>query len=49
MNLIMFSVGFTIFCLYIFGLLYMINKNHKDQQRELLNDPEIPQEYKDKI
>ena len=47
MNVIMFSVGFTIFCLYIVGLLYMINKSHKDQEKEMLKDPEIPDSIKD--
>ena len=46
MNILMFSVGLTIFCLYIVGLLYMINKSHKDQENELLNDPEIPGNFK---
>ena len=47
MNTIMFSVGFTIFCLYIFGLLFMINKSHQKQKRDVLNDPEIPKDFKD--
>ena len=49
MNTIMFSVGFTIFCLYIFGLLYMINKSHQEQKTDLLNDPEIPKDFKDSL
>jgi len=49
MNTIMFSVGFTIFCLYIFGLLYMINKGHQEQKRDVLKDPEIPKEFKDSL
>ena len=47
MNTIMFSVGFTIFCLYIFGLLFMINKSHQKQKKDILNDPEIPKDVKD--
>ncbi len=49
MNTIMFSIGFTIFCLYIFGLLYMINKSHKDQEKDLMDDPEIPKSFKDSL
>jgi hypothetical protein len=49
MNIIMFSVGFTIFCLYIFGLLYMINKSHQEQKRDILNDPEITEDFKDSL
>jgi|TARA_B110000914_G_C15333968_1_gene386031 hypothetical protein len=47
MNLIMFVVGSTIFILYIVGLLYVINKGHKEQEQDLLNDPEIPKNFKD--
>ena len=47
MNTIMFSIGFTIFCLYIFGLLFMINKSHQKQKKDILNDPEIPKDFKD--
>ena len=49
MNAIMFSVGFTIFCLYIFGLLYMIYKSHQEQKQDLLEDPEIPKDFKDSL
>ena len=49
MSYLMFGVGFTIFCLYIVGLLYMINKSHLDQRKDLLNDPEISKNFKDKI
>ena len=49
MNTIMFSVGFTIFCLYIFGLLYMINKSHQEQKKDILNDPEITEDFKDSL
>ena len=37
MNLIMFIVGFTIFFLYIIGLLYMINRSHNEQKEDVLN------------
>jgi len=49
MNTIMFIVGFTIFLLYIGGLLYMINKSHKEQAIDILNDPEIPKAFKDSL
>ena len=49
MNTIMFLVGFTIFCLYIFGLLYMINKSHQEQKKDILNDPEITKNFKDSL
>ena len=49
MNILVFTVGFIIFCLYIVGLLYMINKSHKDQKKEILKDPEIPKTYKDSL
>ena len=35
MNTGIFIVGFIIFSLYIFGLLYMINYSHKSQEEEL--------------
>jgi hypothetical protein len=49
MNLSMLIVGFVIFSLYLFGLLYMINVSHKEQEKDLLNDPEIPKNFKDKL
>jgi len=33
MELIIFIVGFTIFCTYMFFLIRMINKSHKSQER----------------
>ena len=33
MSVIMFIVGFTIFFLYIVGLLYMINRSHNEQKK----------------
>mgnify|MGYP001176189506 CR=1 FL=1 len=47
MNLIMFIIGSVILVSYIGGLLFMINKSHKDQERDLNNDPEIPNTFKD--
>jgi hypothetical protein len=49
MNLSMLIVGFVIFSLYVFGLIYMINVSHKEQEQDLLNDPEIPKNFKDKL
>ena len=49
MNTVMFIVGFTIFCLYIGGLLFMLNKSHKDQAIDILKDPEIPDEFKESL
>ena len=49
MNVIMFIVGFTIFLLYIIGLLYMINRSHNEQKEDVLNDPEIPKTFKDSM
>ena len=37
----MLIVGFIIFSLYIFGLLYMINYSHKSQEKDMKNDPEL--------
>ena len=37
----MFIIGFIIFALYIWGLLTMIYRGHKQQREELENDPEI--------
>ena len=37
----MLIVGFIIFSLYIFGLLYMINYSHKSQEKDMQNDPEL--------
>ena len=41
MNSGMLIVGFIIFSLYIFGLLYMINYSHKSQEKDMKNDPEL--------
>ncbi len=37
----MFIVGFIIFSIYLFGLLYMINWGHKSQEKDEANDKEI--------
>ena len=41
MNSGMLIVGFIIFSVYIFGLLYMINYSHKSQEKDMQNDPEL--------
>ena len=41
MNTSMLIVGFIIFSLYIFGLLYMINYSHKSQEKDMKEDPEL--------
>ena len=37
----MLIVGFVIFSVYIFGLLYMINYANKSQDEDMKNDPEL--------
>jgi len=37
----MLIVGFVIFSVYIFGLLYMINYANKSQDEDIKNDPEL--------
>ena len=37
----MFIVGFIIFSIYLFGLLYMINWGDKSQEKDEANDKEI--------
>ncbi|MDA7578079.1 hypothetical protein N8692_01165 [Flavobacteriales bacterium] len=49
MNTGIFFVGFIIFSLYIFGLLYMINYSHKSQEEELKRDPELKDSEKENI
>ena len=43
--LIMFIVGFIIFCFYIAGLIYAIYWGHSTQRQEMLNDPELRDYY----
>ena len=40
-NIVMFSVGMSIFMLYILGYLYMIKKANESQKNKLKNDPEL--------
>ena len=44
----MFIIGSIIFILYLSGLLFIINKGHTEQKREMMNDPEIPKDFKQK-
>jgi|TARA_B100000900_G_C20566026_1_gene711138 hypothetical protein len=37
----MFIIGFVIFSLYLFGLLYAIRWGHNSQRRDMENDPEL--------
>ena len=41
MTLGIFLFGFFVFSLYLFGLVTMITKAHKEQSKELENDPEL--------
>ena len=41
MSITMFIVGFFIFAAYLVGLVTMITKAHKQQRKELMNDPEL--------
>ena len=41
MSITMFVVGFFIFAFYLVGLVTMITKAHKQQRKELMNDPEL--------
>lgn len=49
MNTTMFIIGSIIFLLYMSGLLFIVNKGHTEQKREMMNDPEIPKEFKKNI
>ena len=42
----MFIIGFIIFALYLWGLLTMIYRSHRQQRRELENDPELRAYYR---
>ena len=44
----MFIIGSIIFILYMTGLLFIVNKGHTEQKREMMNDPEIPKDFKQK-
>ena len=43
--LVMFIIGFIIFCFYLFGLLYAIYWGHNSQRKEMENDPELRSYY----
>ena len=45
----MFIVGSIIFILYLTGLLFIVNKGPTEQKREMMNDPEIPKDFKKNI
>ena len=44
----MFIIGSIIFILYMTGLLFLVNKGHTEQKKEMMNDPEIPKDFKQK-
>ena len=44
----MFIIGSIIFILYMTGLLFMINKGHNEQKKDMMNDPEIPRDFKER-
>ena len=41
----MFLIGFVIFALYMFGLLYAIYWGHNSQREDMENDPELRNYY----
>ena len=43
--LVMFIIGFIIFCFYLFGLLYAIYWGHNSQRKEMEEDPEMRNYY----
>lgn len=43
--LVMFIIGFIIFCFYLFGLLYAIYWGHNSQKKDMENDPELRSYY----
>jgi hypothetical protein len=44
----MIIIGSIIFALYITGLLLIVTKGHNEQERDMMNDPEIPESFKHK-
>jgi len=42
----MFTIGASIFILYLLGYIMMINKAHKSQQTDMKNDPELILHYR---
>ena len=45
MDILIFSIGTVIFVTYMYFLLRMINKAHKDQERELGPNREFVKKY----
>lgn len=45
-NIVMFTIGVSIFVLYLLGYIMMINKAHKSQQTDMKNDPELILHYR---
>ena len=43
--LVMFIIGFIIFCFYLAGLIYAIYWGHESQRQEMRNDPELREYY----
>ena len=45
-NIVMFTIGASIFIFYLLGYIMMINKAHKSQQTDMKNDPELILHYR---
>ena len=45
-NIIMFSIGLTIFVLYMVGYLFMVKKANDLQKSKVKNDPELTAHYR---
>ena len=45
-NIIMFSIGLTIFVLYMVGYLFMVKKANELQKSKLKNDPDLTAPYR---
>ena len=45
-NIIMFSIGLTIFVLYMIGYLFMVKKANELQKSKLKSDPELTAHYR---
>ena len=45
-NIIMFSIGLTIFVLYMVGYRFMVKKANELQKSKLKNDPELTAPYR---
>lgn len=46
MDVLIFSIGVTIFVTYMFFLIRMINRAHKQQEKELGPNKEFVKKYK---